>query len=176
VNPRALLSLVAAAALLVGCAAPAAPGAMMPPAATVPAPHQFPYTVSVATRGGAATDPMLSTNVSDADLRAAVESAIRDSRVFREVVSEGADYRLSVTVVQLTKPFVGFDFTVTMETGWTLVRAQDQQVLLRKVVSGTHTATMSESFIGAKRLELAVEGAARRNIEQGISALAALDL
>ena len=170
-----------AAALLVvaglaACAAPATPEAMAPRGAIVAAARPLPYTVSVVTRGGSETSTVGSTNVSDADLKAAVESAIRESRAFREVVPDGGDDRLTVTVVQLSKPSIGFDFTVTMETAWTLVRASDQQVVLRKVVSGTHTASTKDSFVGAKRLQVAVEGAARRNIEQGLAEIAGLGL
>jgi hypothetical protein len=68
------------------------------------------------------------------------------------------------------------NFTVALEAGWSLVRTSDSKVVLRQVIKSSHTATMGDSFAGVKRLQLAVEGAARANIEQGLAAIAALDL
>jgi hypothetical protein len=41
----------------------------------------------------------------------------------------------------------------------------------RKAITGAHTATMSDAFVGVKRLQLAVEGAARANITQGLTGI-----
>jgi hypothetical protein len=146
-------------------------------AAPAPSIRQHPYSVGVTTAGGAETSALGSTNIGNPELKAAIEKSIVDSRLFREVVQgQGGEYRLSVTVVQISKPVFGFDFTVSMEAGWSLVRMRDNQVVLRKAITSSHTATMGDAFAGVRRLQLAVEGAARSNIEQGLAAIAALDL
>lgn len=58
----------------------------------------------------------------------------------------------------------------------TLTRVSDRQVVLRKAITSTSTATMSAAFAGAERLRLAVEGAAKANIAQGLAAIGQLDL
>jgi len=68
------LALAAGAAVLAGCAAPAQKESMAP-VALVPA-KKHPFTVRVEPRGGAETGAMDSSNVSNADLKAAIEAAI----------------------------------------------------------------------------------------------------
>lgn len=167
---------VAIALLLAGCATPADNRAMAV-AAPAQAGKQHPYSVGVATAGGAETSALGSTNIGNPELKAAIEKSIVDTRLFREVVQgQGGQYQLSVSVVQISKPTFGLDFTVSMEAGWSLVRMRDNQVILRKSITSSHTATMGDAFVGVRRLQLAVEGAARSNIQQGLAAIAALDL
>jgi len=168
--------LVATAAVLAGCAAPAHKENMsaIPTVAT----KKLPYAVRVEARGGAETGAMDSSNVSNADLKAALEASIAKSSLFKSVVQgkDGADYELTVTVTQLTKPLFGGAFTVTMETGWSLVKVSDKSVALRKAIKSSHTAELSDSLIGMTRLRLALEGAVRNNIAQGLQAVSELPL
>lgn len=162
-------------ALLAGCATPADRAAMTPTLSL--AAKQHPYSVSVATSGGAATDAMGSSNVSDADLKAALESAITSSKAFREIVQgRSGQYELVVRMISLNKPVFGLTFTVDMETGWTLTKLGDQQPVMQRVIRSSHTATTSDAFAGVTRLRLAVEGAVRANIQQGLTAVSALAL
>jgi hypothetical protein len=169
-------ALVALAVALSGCATPADKSAM-----TVSAPaaagKQHPFSVSVATSGGSDTGALESSNIGNADLKAAIEASIKETRLFKEVV-QGKDgqYELSVTVIQLSKPSFGFSFTVELEAGWTLVRASDKQIVLRKAIKSTGTAGMGEAFAGVVRLRLAVESAAKANIAQGLAAIGELKL
>ena len=171
----AIVVMVAAAAVLTGCASPASRESMAAPTATVG--KQYPYSVSVEAKGGAQTEAMDSSNISDADFKAAIESSITQANLFKSVVQgKGGDYELTVTVTQLSKPIFGASFTVTMEAGWVLIKAADKTIVLRQVVTSQHTATMSDALVAVTRLRLAVEGAARNNITQGLQAIAALNL
>jgi hypothetical protein len=165
------LGLAATVIALSGCAAPASQQAM---AVSAPAKilKRHPFSVSVTTSGGAETSSMGSSAIANADLKAAIEKSILESKVFNEVVQGNpGQYQLNVAVTQIDKPVFGASFTVTLETAWSLVRTSDKQVIWRKAISGAHTATMSDAFVGVKRLQLAVEGAARANIEQGLSGI-----
>jgi hypothetical protein len=169
------MAIAAAVAGLAGCAAPAQQQNMAPEA--IATTKKLPYTVSVEARGGADTGAMDSSNVSNADLKAAIESGITKSSLFKQVVQgRGGDYELSVSVTQLNKPVFGASFTVVLETGWTLVKSSDRSIVMRKVVKSQHTATMSDAFVGMTRLRLAVEGAVRNNIADGLQSIAALPL
>ncbi|MBL8397725.1 MAG: hypothetical protein JNL84_06200 [Candidatus Accumulibacter sp.] len=169
---------VVAALLLVGCVTPipANRQAMTPPSISIGTHH--PYSVSVKTSGGSETDGLGSSNISNAELQAAIESAITDSRVFQRLIrgSDGSDYELTVTLYELNKPLFGGTFTVGMETAWTLTRTSDRRVVFRKGISSTGVATTSDTWIGVHRLRMAVEAAARDAISQGIQALAATKL
>jgi hypothetical protein len=174
---RGFAALLAAAALvgLGGCASPAQKENME--AAAIASTKKLPHTVSVQTAGGQETGAMDSSNVSNADLKIAIENSITRSKLFSSVVQgKGGDYELTVTVTMLNKPIFGGAFTVTMETGWSLVRASDKNVVMRKAVTSSHTAQMSDSFVGVTRLRLALEGAVRKNIEAGLKAISELPI
>jgi hypothetical protein len=162
--------------LAAGCATPADQKAMTV-AAPVAAGKQHPASVAVTTSGGAGTGAMESSNISNADLQAAIESSIQQQKLFREVVKgKSGDYDLSVSVIQLSKPSFGLTFTVDLEAGWTLTRASDRKVMYRQSLTSSGTAGVGEAFAGVVRLRLAVEKAAQANIAQGLKAIAALDL
>ena len=160
---------------LTGCASPAGHEDMTPMNLVVAKKH--PYSVSVETKGGSETGAMDSSNISNADLKAAIESAIVKSSVFKNVVQgKSGDYELTVSVTDISKPIFGLDFKVDLETAWSLVRKSDNTIAMRKVIRSSHTATMSDAFVGVTRLRMAVEGAARENISQGLKAISDLDL
>lgn len=170
-----VLLLSGAVMALTGCASPANREAMQ--SAPVASTHKSIHTVVVNTSGGGETGAMDSSNIADADLKAAIESSITHSGVFANIVQgAGADYDLSVTVIRLSKPLMGFSMTVTMESAWSLVKSSDKSVVLRKPITSTFTAGMGDALAGVTRLRMAVEGAARENIAQGLNAIAELKL
>lgn len=163
------------AVVLAGCASPASREAMVP--SQIVAGKQHPYSIQVTTSGGGETGSMDSSNISDADFKAAIETAIARDKSFKAVVQGvGADYELTVRIVSLSKPLFGGNITVDLETAWTLVRLTDRKVVMRKSVTGKGVATTSEEFAGVARLRLAVEKAARANIAQGLQEIAKLNL
>jgi hypothetical protein len=172
--PLLLASLLVVAGLT-GCASPAERSAMVPTGIQLT--KKFDASVSVKTGGGNETGAMDSSNISDADLKAAIEDAIAQNGVFKRVVQgAGGDYELSVSIVQLDKPMFGASFTVNLEAAWSLVKLADRSVALRKSIRSSHTATMGDAVVGVTRLRLAVEGAVRKNIEQGLQDVSQLAL
>lgn len=160
---------------LAGCSTPATREAITPQSIATGKTH--PFGVRVQVGGGSETSAISGTNVSDAELKAAIEDAVKQNKVFATVAQGGgADYELSVRVIRLSKPLFGASFTVEMETAWSLVRSADRKVVLQKSVKSSGTATMGEAFVGATRLRMAVERAAKDSIGQGLGAVAALSL
>lgn len=175
ISPAALIASLFAALWLAGCASPANREAMVPQ--DLPVARTHPYIVSVQASGGADTGAMDSSNISDDDLKAAIEEAVTQNKVFRSVVQgKDGDYELSVRVTRLTKPLFGMTFTVEMEAAWSLTRVADRAVVMRKSINASGSAGAGDSLIGVKRLRLAVEAAARANIAEGLKALSALTL
>ncbi len=120
---------------------------------------------------------MDSSNIADEDLKAAIESSITQNKVFKTVVQgAAADYDLMVTIVRLDKPMFGLSFNVEMEATWVLVKQSDRSIAFKQGIKSSHTATFSDAAAGVTRLRLAVEGAAKKNIEQGLKAIANLSL
>lgn len=160
---------------LSGCSSPANREAMTPQNLVVS--KQYPYSVRVKTSGGMETGAMDSSNISDADLKLAIEDAISQSKLFKSIV-QGSDgnYELSVRVVSLSKPVFGTTFTVDMEGAWSMIKVSDKSVVLRKSIKSSGTATMGDAFAAVTRLRLAVESAAKDNIAQGLKAIGELNL
>lgn len=174
-RPLLLLATVALSLAMGGCAAPANRAAMTPSDMVIS--KHFPYSLSVSSGGGSETGTMDSSNIADADFKAAIEEAVRNSKLFTSIIQgSGGDYELNVRVTSLSKPLFGTTFTVQMEAAWSLTRVADRNVMLRKAVQSSGTATMGDAFAGVTRLRLAVEAAARDNISQGLTAIAGLSL
>lgn len=174
---KTLVGLVAAATVIVltGCAAPATKEAMEVPALQTT--KRFAQSVQVRTSGGSETQAAGGTNVSDSDLKAAIESSITKARLFNTVVQgKGGDYELSVVLANVNKPMMGFSMTVDVDAGWSLTRVSDRAIVMRKQIQSTHTVGATEAFAGVKRVQMALEGAVRKNIEQGLLAIAEQNL
>ena len=170
-----LVAATSLALVMAGCAAPANREAMTPQGVVVSKHSQ--HSIHIQTNGGSETSATSGTNISDADLKAAIEDAVVQSKMFKSIVqSAGGDYELSVRVISLSKPIFGLTFTVEMETAWSLIKGSDHSVLMRKSFKSSGTATMGDAFAGATRMRLAVENAARENISQGLKAVAELNL
>jgi len=134
-----------------------------------------PGAVSVGVSGGRDNSGLDAPNVSDPDFKAAIESSLERARLFERVAgAPGARYALSASIARLEKPLGGFTMTVEFEVGWSLVDRQQDRVLMRKVIVSKASASVSDAFVGATRIRLAVEAAARANIEQLLPELAAL--
>jgi hypothetical protein len=120
---------------------------------------------------------MDTSNIADDDLKAAIEDAVIQSKLFKKIVQgKDGDYELSVQVSNLTKPLIGFSFTVEMEAAWSLVKLSDRSVVMRKSVKSSGTASVGDALAAVTRLRMAVEAAARENIRQGLTAVAGLAL
>jgi len=63
-----------------------------------------------------------------------------------------------------------------MEAAWSLSEQKTKKVVMRDSIESSHTATMGQAFVGVTRLRLAVEGAVRENIRQGLMGISRLQL
>lgn len=160
---RALIAFAAFAALA-GCVSAPNRESL---AVTLPVAATIPGTVRVA--AGGAERPELP------ELKGAIEDSIARANLFKGVVQgAGGDYELTVFVWNVRSPPMGFNMTVDLEMGWTLVRTSDKAVLLRKTIKTTHTTKAGEAFAGVDRIRMAQTEAARDNIRQGLQAIADL--
>lgn len=160
---------------IAGCASPASKDEMAPKSFV--ASQKFTSSVQVKTSGGSETGAMDSSNISDTDLKAAIEKTITESGLFSKVVDVGgANYLLAVSITSLTKPSFGLTFTVNLETAWTLTSLADKKVVYRKVITSSGTATFGDAPAAVSRLRIAVERAAEQNISQGLSDISSLKL
>lgn len=170
------LVLAAFSALFSGCASPTQPSAMSAPPPVSPA-RQHPGDVSLAVTGGKATNPMWTSQISDEDFGEALRQSLLSSGLFTGVVEgRNGKYHLTAFLSRLDQPMMGFAMTVTMEVGYTLTDPATGKTLWQKSIVSSHTASTGDAIVGVKRLRLATEGAARKNIEQLLVALGGIEL
>ena len=174
---RNLLMLATQAGLLLvlaACASAPSTTAMQASAPMV-ARSKAPGGVVVRASGGRETSNMTGAAIADADLKTAIEASLAAAGLFdgRDKVA-ATRYALQANIVQLSKPSFGASFTVDLEIAWTLVDTKLGTTLLRKSIQSSNTATMSDAVVGANRMRMAIEGAARKNIEAAIRELSAL--
>ena len=90
---------------------------------------------------------------------------------------QGKPYVLDIRIVHVEAPSFSFKMTVDMNVFWELSRADDGSQILHEKIQSTYTGSAFEGgLIGANRVRVAAEGAARENIRIGLAKLASLNL
>lgn len=174
-KPFQIISILSALAILGGCATGATVEGMTTTDYNAPTKHA--KSVSVKVGGGQQTSALGKSQISDEDFTAALVASINKSKAFSTVVQgKAGDYELSVGILGMDQPSFGASFTVKMEAGWTLKNSATGAVVWQKVIKSEHTATMGDAMVGATRLRMANEGAARNNIKQGLTEISRLSL
>lgn len=158
-----------------GCVSPAKSTGMTVRDAKIQ--KQHPYSVKIVVEGGSSTDSLGFTPVSNEAFAKAVANSIIGLKLFSEVRNDGnVDYLLSIQIFSIEQQPIGFNLTTHVEVGWSLVDVVTGKRVMRKIINSSYTATVGEAFAGVKRMRLATEGAAKKNIEEGIQEIAKLDL
>ena len=119
---------------------------------------------------------MGASQISDDAFGQALRDSIAKSGLFNKVSAEGGRYRLTSFIGKVDQPMMGFSFTVKMEVSYTLKDTRSGATVWTKDVNSEYTAKTGEAFAAVERLRLANEGAARENIRQAITEMAALTL
>jgi hypothetical protein len=121
-------------------------------------------------QGGNETNPMWASDVSNADFQKALEASLK---AFDYLVMDGAmaKYRVTASIVDVQKPLMGLDFSVTMKVRYSVMTDQGATAF-DDTIAATGTATMGEAFAGVERLRIAIEKAAKANIEAFLTRLA----
>lgn len=158
-----------------GCASGAKPEAMITQV-NMPI-HRSSSDVLVVALGGRETSAMGKSQIADEDFAQALRQSIEQSGLFSQARRDGqAKYQLQAFIVQMNQPMFGASMTVSMEVNYNLAKTNPKEVVWQKAVTSTYTAPFSEAFVGATRLRMANEGAARKNIEQAINEMSQLRL
>ncbi|HEY4341495.1 MAG TPA: hypothetical protein VGM97_16235 [Steroidobacteraceae bacterium] len=165
---------IAAVCLLVGCATAAKPEAMV--AEKVAVAHRSSSDVSVVVAGGKETSAAGASQISNDAFGQALRDSIKNSELFSTVSDNGGRYKLTAFIGKVDQPMMGFSMTVKMEVTYTLADTNSNKSVWTKNVASEYTAKASAAFAGVERLRLANEGAAKANIQQALTEMAALQL
>jgi hypothetical protein len=167
---RRIAAAVAVSALvgLAACASPSRPEAMILGATPglIAASGDLGYhsVTSVVVSGGSETNPMWTAQVSNSDLKTALEGSLAAAGYMG---SDGRPMIVTANMVELNQPMIGLDMSVTSRIQYSVT--SDGRVVFNDTVSATGTATMGEAFAGVERLRLANEKSIQENIKQFIT-------
>jgi hypothetical protein len=122
---------------------------------------------------GGETDPMyVRSLISNEAFSDALIDSLRKTGLFRSVGTSGnAAFRLETTLEDLVQPAEGFVLTVELLVDWRLIRISDKRVIWHEKIHSSYTTAPG---VYGPHLRLATEGAARQNIEQGLTKLASV--
>lgn len=168
-----LFSLIFATFLMQGCATTASIQGMTTQKVI---PHNSALTNKVAVApvtGGKKTNPLWTSQVSSENFEAALKDSLRSAHI---LAGEQGQYSLSANLLSLKQPLFGMDMTVTATVQYVVTDTQSGQSVFEETLITPYTATVSDAFVGTKRLQLANEGAIRVNIETLIGKLEKLSL
>ena len=115
--------------------------------------------------------------VSSQVLEEVLVESILDCELFSAITTdEHATYALRVKITELDKPESGLDMTAGLVVLWSLRDAKTRGVLWQETVTTAHTASTMRNGMLDERLQAAIEGAVRENIQLGLHKLSALEL
>lgn len=137
-----------------------------------PALHQTVAVKKVA--GGESTNPLWTSEIGNPEFRGALSQSLKEAGLLAEAGT--AKYALSAELVKVDKPLIGLDMTVTTQVRYTLVAKDTGKPVFSEVITAPYTATFSDSALAVKRLRLANEGSARKNIGDFLNALVKLHI
>lgn len=165
-NILAIAVAVSVIAVFAGCSTPCKTQAMigqnLPQASATHDPVVITVDSTVPSR-----NLLVAKNFSDA-----LAESLRKTGLFKSVGDSGNPaYRLQTTIEDLAQPAQGFNMTVQLDVDWKLIRMSDSHVLWHEKVHSSYTASLGAAFAGWTRMRIATEGAARKNIEEGIAKL-----
>jgi hypothetical protein len=103
---------------------------------------------------------------------------LRSSSTFSDTSTDiDAPYRLKIRIIKVETPSFSARMTVSMNAIWELYSTTENRPLLHEKIYSTYTGGVFEGGLhGANRVRVAMEGAARNNIDIGVEMLASLNL
>jgi len=127
--------------------------------------------------GGKKTRPIFSySKIGNDEFRGALEISLNSAGLLERTKGEGR-YSLDAHLLSVDQPiFGGFSMTVTTNVMYVLEDKESGNELFREVITAEYTAKTSDHVIGAVRLQIANEGAARKNISKLINKLVQLSI
>lgn len=173
----ALLGVLGMVLWLGGCSSPATVEGMssLSSFGEAAAPSELHHAIELGTvTGGKPTNPLLTSDVGNAEFREALAQSLRAAGILATDGSPGA-YLLEATLVGMELPTMGFDLSVTTRStvDYRVSPTAGEGKSLHNVVTRPYTATFSDALSGAERVRLANEGAIRENIREFIDQLIA---
>ena len=111
--------------------------------------------------GGKKTNPAWTSEIDNEAFLGAVKESLKSQGLY----SDNGKYRLEVNMLKVDQPLFGLDLEVTAHVRYILTNVDSGAVIFDDTVITPHTAGVGDAFAAVKRLRLANEGSAKKNIE-----------
>ena len=172
---RRYLVLILLALSCAGCPATLKPDSMSPSISQ--SVNHSKSDIAVAVVGATSISLRKPVQITDEDFAQALTSSIEQAGLFAQVARDrSAKYQLQAMFADLDEEIFGLDMSASMQISYALASTSPKRLVWEKKIASSYTATLSDSIISITRLQLATEGAARRNIEQAILEISKLQL
>lgn len=122
--------------------------------------------------GGKKTNPAWTSEIDNESFAEAVKQSLE----FQGLYSNSGNYALAIKMLKVDQPMFGLDMKVTTHIQYTLTEKKSNKVVFDETVVAPYTATVGDAFAGIKRLRLANEGSAKKNIEGLLKKLSELNI
>ncbi|MES9981033.1 MAG: hypothetical protein ABW115_22500 [Candidatus Thiodiazotropha sp. 6PLUC6] len=133
--------------------------------------RHFNDTLTISVSGGREKDPLGISEVPNEILLQAVKDTILETKLFKQVIENDADYKLELFIVKIGQPIAGNDMTVNVEIAWALKIGSTDKVVWKRSIATSAVKTKEDESMAVNRIILATEAATKLNIEQGIESL-----
>ena len=107
-------------------------------------------------------------------LKAVLIESFKKYNIFL-ITNTDEDYTLNSTIIYKNQPLEGLNMTLYLMVKYSLIDQNNYKEIWVKDINSIYTAKFSDSFIGTERLNMANEGAIRKNIEILLQTLAVLE-
>ena len=122
--------------------------------------------------GGKKTNPAWKSEIDNESFSGAVISSLQSQGLY----SSDGKYRLDVRMLKVEQPLFGLNLKVTTHVRYILTDKRSSEVVFDDTVISPHTAGLDDAFAAVKRLRLANEGSAMKNIERLLDKLSELNI
>lgn len=121
----------------------------------------------VSVSGGKSTNPLWCSEIGDPEFVEALRQSLQNACILA-MAPNVATCELEAVLLSTNTPIMGFDFTINASVSYTIFNRPNRNVAYHKVISSSHTATVSDAFVAIDRLRIAQEGCMRKNIQSFI--------
>ncbi len=125
-------------------------------------------------QGGKKTNPLWASDISSENFQKAVSDTLSNFGYLS--TNKTGKYSLKVALIDVDKPIFGLDLKVTTRIRYTIIENQSNQKVAEKEIVASHVATFSDAALAVKRLRLANEGSAKKNILELMKFLETLEI
>jgi len=122
--------------------------------------------------GGQKTNPAWTSEIDNESFSGAVIDSLKSQGLY----SDNGEYHLEVKMLKVDQPMFGLNLKVTTHVRYILTNKRNNKIVFDDTVIAPHTAGVSDAFAAVKRLRLANEGSAMKNIEGLLDKLSQLDI